>query len=282
MIKLSNPIFLLLLLIPNYQLSLFGSTVGNEMKKLNDNSKVDSLRITILYDNYKSKINSINDWGFSCLIEGTEKTILFDSGAKGDILLANADKLNIDLKKVDLFFLSHNHSDHTGGINSLLSINGKVPAYISISTPNDFLKDDEFKNISRVDKPIEICKGVFSTGEMGNQIKEQSLIIKTVKGLVIVTGCSHQGIIEIIQKAKEIFNENVYLVLGGFHLLQYSDDSMKEILIKFKELGVVNCGATHCTGEKQIQMFKETFKQNYCEMGTGRVVFIYKNGIELK
>jgi 7,8-dihydropterin-6-yl-methyl-4-(beta-D-ribofuranosyl)aminobenzene 5'-phosphate synthase len=72
--------------------------------------------------------------------------------------------------------------------------------------------------LADVHKPIRICEDVYSTGELGTFIKEESLIIKTSKGLVVITGCAHPGIVNIVKRAKEMLKSDVYLVLGGFHL----------------------------------------------------------------
>jgi len=210
-----------------------------------------------------------------------EKTILFDTGTNGDTLLYNIDRLKVDLNKVRLLFLSHIHGDPIGGIRSVVSRNPDISAFVPISFPDDIGIRTGIKTIFRLDQPTEICKDVFSTGEMGRQIKEQSLLLNTKRGLVIITGCSHPGILEIVKKAKEIINKDIYLVLGGFHLLQHSDTAMKEIVNEFKRLGVLKCGATHCTGEKQIQIFKETYGNNYIEMGTGRIMIITDQEVEL-
>ena len=75
------------------------------------------MRLKIVYDNEALK-GYKKDWGFSCLVEG-EKNILFDTGAKADILLENMKKMGIDVKKIDAVVLSHNHRDHTGGLSAL-------------------------------------------------------------------------------------------------------------------------------------------------------------------
>jgi 7,8-dihydropterin-6-yl-methyl-4-(beta-D-ribofuranosyl)aminobenzene 5'-phosphate synthase len=123
-----------------------------------------------------------------------------------------------------------------------------------------------------VDKSVEICRDVYLTGEMGYEIKEQSLIIDTPKGLIIVTGCSHPGIVNILKRAREILDKPIRLVFGGFHLGKKSVAEMEEIIAAFKSLKVEKCGATHCTGDAQIVMFKKAFGQNYVPMGTGRVI----------
>jgi 7,8-dihydropterin-6-yl-methyl-4-(beta-D-ribofuranosyl)aminobenzene 5'-phosphate synthase len=234
------------------------------------------LRLTILYDNYLYKERTSPDWGFSCLLEGTEKTILFDTGTQPRILMHNVDVLNVNLKKVNLVVISHNHDDHTGGLAAVLERNPNVSVYFPISFPPEFGRRVESlkAKAQTVDKPVEICRNVYLTGEMGNEIKEQSLIIDTAKGLIIVTGCSHQGILNILRRAKEILDRPIYLVFGGFHLGNKSDAEMQEIIAGFKELKVQKCGATHCTGNGPIAMFKKAFGEEYVPMGTGKVIEI--------
>ena len=127
-----------------------------------------------------------------------------------------------------------------------------------------------------VDKPVEICKNVFLTGEMGSRVIEQSLVVNTDRGMIVITGCAHPGIVEILKKAKEIIDNDIYLVLGGFHLLEKSEKEIQEIIKKFKKLGVQRVGATHCTGDKAISLFKRAFGDNYVQMGVGKVVRISK------
>ena len=123
-----------------------------------------------------------------------------------------------------------------------------------------------------VKNPVEICKDVYLSGELGDRIKEHSLAINTKKGLVIICGCSHPGIINIIKNFKETLNRDIYLVFGGFHLMNKTKQEMNEIIDQMKKLGVQKCGATHCTGEQQIQMFKKAFGDDYITMGVGRVI----------
>jgi 7,8-dihydropterin-6-yl-methyl-4-(beta-D-ribofuranosyl)aminobenzene 5'-phosphate synthase len=107
---------------------------------------------------------------------------------------------------------------------------------------------------------------------MGEEVKEQSLVIDSPRGLIVVTGCSHPGIVSILRRAKEILDKPIYLVFGGFHLAQKSEAEMREIIAAFKELKVEKCGATHCTGDRSIAMFKKAFGENFVSMGTGRIM----------
>ena len=87
-----------------------------------------------------------------------------------------------------------------------------------------------------------------------------------------MTGCSHPGIVEMLKEIKSKFNKNIYTVFGGFHLLDKSDDEMKKIIADMKALGVVKCGATHCTGVRQTEMIKEAFGTNFIELGVGNII----------
>lgn len=234
------------------------------------------VRFTILYDNYLFKEGTKPDWGFSCLIEGTEKTILFDTGTDPNILMHNVKQMNVDLTKIEQIVISHGHGDHAGGLSGVLRTNPDVTVYLPVSFPSDFVRGVEQYNakVKSVDDPVEICKDVFLTGEMRGQAREQSLIINTQKGLVIVTGCSHQGIVNVLKRAKEIMDRPIYLVFGGFHLGGTPDSTLREIIQSFKRLGVKKCGATHCTGDRAIDMFKEAFGENYMPMGTGKVFVV--------
>ncbi len=232
------------------------------------------IRFTILYDHYLCKEGTKTDWGFSCLIEGTEKTILFDTGTDPRILMHKVKVLNVDLNRVNQIVLSHIHQDHTGGLPAVLERNPNVTVFFPVSFPAEFRRRVENlkAKAQTVDKPLEICKGVFLTGEMGDEIKEQSLVIDSSKGLIVVTGCSHQGIVNILRRAKVILDKPIYLVFGGFHLGQKSEAERQEIISAFKELKVEKCGATHCTGDGPIAMFKNVFGENYVPMGTGRII----------
>lgn len=234
------------------------------------------ITITILYDNYVFGEGLKTDWGFSCIIEGTEKTILFDTGTKSDILFHNINKLKVDPEGVELVAISHNHGDHTGGLFSFLKENNEVIVYLPVSFPDEFFRRVEKVGAKAVavDKPVEIGKDVSLTGEMGGRIKEQSLILNTNRGLVVITGCAHPGIVKIVKKAKEILDKKIYLVFGGFHLLEKSEGEVKEIIDQFKDLGVLKVGATHCTGDRAIELFKEAYGKNFVQMGVGRVIKI--------
>jgi 7,8-dihydropterin-6-yl-methyl-4-(beta-D-ribofuranosyl)aminobenzene 5'-phosphate synthase len=253
---------------------MFYIVFNSNSREQTDKGKKKSVRITILYDNYVSKEGTQADWGFSCLIEGTEKTILFDTGTDPEILMHNVRQLKVGLKKIDAIILSHEHRDHTGGLLRIIKENRNLKVYVLKSFTNDLVKNIENYGIDvvRIKHPVKICSGVYTTGEMGSEIKEQSLILESDSGMVIITGCSHPGIMDILLKTKNIFKEDIYFVFGGFHLLDHSENQLQEIINQFIDLGVKKVGPTHCTGEVAIEMFRNAFGSEFVQMGTGLVI----------
>jgi len=99
-----------------------------------------------------------------------------------------------------------------------------------------------------------------------------SALVATPRGLVVVTGCSHPGIVNILRRAREISGKPLHLVFGGFHLRDKTDAEMRDIIAAFKEMKVESCGATHCTGDKPIAAFREAFGKNFVPLGTGKII----------
>lgn len=230
-------------------------------------------KITILYDNYVFKTGCTSDWGFSCIIDLNGKSLLFDTGTKEKIFFHNVDELGVDLSRVDKVIISHNHGDHTGSLMGFLKKNSNVQVYMPYSTSSDFLekiRNTGAKVLNEKD-PVDMGNGYYLTGEMGKEIGEQSLILDTPKGLVVVTGCSHPGIVDIVKRAKEIGKKDIYLVVGGFHLMRHSESAIKEIIQEFRNLGLQKVSATHCTGDKAIELFKEAYGNDYVAAGVGKV-----------
>ncbi len=234
----------------------------------------DQVNFTVIYDNYSSSGECTGDWGFSCLIEGKEKTVLFDTGTKPEIFRRNLEKLKVDISNIDVIVISHNHGDHTGGLPVILEKETESPLYIPVSVEDNFLKRFEsFRGRTiLVNEPLEICAGIVSTGEMGTGIKEQSLIVDTPKGLVVLTGCSHQGVENIVERAAELSDSPIYMVFGGFHLLNHSSDQVEDIIDTFQANGVQKCGATHCTGANATNIFKEEYGPDFVIIGAGKII----------
>jgi 7,8-dihydropterin-6-yl-methyl-4-(beta-D-ribofuranosyl)aminobenzene 5'-phosphate synthase len=234
------------------------------------------ITITVPYNNVPLNEDLKTAWGISVFVEGLQKSILFDTGGDGSILLSNMEKLKIDPAEIELVVLSHIHGDHVGGLGALLEKNNKVPVYLPSSFPEYFKNKVKSKTgkLLTVKEPHEICDKVWSTGELGTSIREQSLVIDTPAGLIVITGCAHPGIVDIVNFVKNHFKKNIYLVLGGFHLISYSESKTNEIIRELKMLKVKKIAPSHCTGEKAIELFREAWGKNFIELGCGAKIKI--------
>jgi len=255
--------------------------IMNEQAKAVSTPGVKNLTITVTYDNNPYKQGLETEWGFAAFITGTEKTILFDTGG-GRVLLDNMEKLAIKPDRVDVVVLSHIHGDHTGGLSSFLEKNSNVIVYLPVSFPKKF-KDNAGNSgakIIEVKESLQICENVYSTGQLGKLIKEQSLIIRTDKGLVVITGCAHPGIVNIVNTAKTLMRvpasrgpkDDILLVMGGFHLEWATKGRIEKIISAFKQLGVRYVGPCHCSGHKARSLFEKHFGSNYINIGAGKVI----------
>jgi len=117
-----------------------------------------------------------------------------------------------------------------------------------------------------------LAKGIYSSGPLGEAIIEQALIIDTPKGLVVLTGCAHPGILKIVEQAKRSLGKPVYAVLGGFHLAEKSGKEIEAIIAEFKKLGVAYAGPCHCTGEKAIKQFGAEYGGKFITIGAGSII----------
>jgi 7,8-dihydropterin-6-yl-methyl-4-(beta-D-ribofuranosyl)aminobenzene 5'-phosphate synthase len=240
----------------------------------NTSSTIKNLSLTIVYDNNLYKKGLATSWGFACVIKGAEKTILFDTGGSSAVLLNNMQRLGIDPKEIDVVVLSHIHGDHVGGLNGFLQENIEVTVYLLATFPPEFkesLKRAGIKTIE-VNDPVRICKGVYSTGVAGSMIKEQSLMISSNQGMVVITGCAHPGVVHIIQIVKKIMEDKILLVIGGFHLRTMRKAELEEIITNFRKLGVERVGPCHCTGDLARRMFEQEYGKNFLDVGVGRLI----------
>jgi len=233
-------------------------------------------QILILYDNNTFRGDLIPAWGFSCLIILPPYQILFDSGGDPSILIKNMHEMDIDPEKIDTVVLSHGHGDHVGGLSGFLQYQHGVPVYIPKSFPKRFKEEVGIMgaDVEEVGGPVMIHPGVYTTGELGRSLKEQSLVLKTCEGLVIITGCAHPGIVEIVTHVRELFKENVYLLIGGFHLMGKSQKEIREIAKKLDELKVERIAPCHCSGDTARDSFKQYYGDHYITCAAGLVIEI--------
>lgn len=231
------------------------------------------LRLTIVYDNTAADPRFGAAWGFSVLVEAPGGTLLFDTGGDGALLLANLALLDVAPAAITTVVLSHGHDDHTGGLQALLDAGAMPTVYLPASLPAGLRTRLAARTaVVEVSAPQEILPGVFSTGEMSKGIVEQALAIRTAAGTVVLTGCAHPGIVDIVERAAEVVPGPIALVIGGFHLLEASPAAVGEVVAAFRDMGVQQVAPTHCTGDAAIAAFAGEYGDGFVAAGAGRLI----------
>jgi 7,8-dihydropterin-6-yl-methyl-4-(beta-D-ribofuranosyl)aminobenzene 5'-phosphate synthase len=256
------------------------SIIGQDKPDSNDN-----IVLTVLYNNKSMDNSVIADHGFSCLVEIGDRALLSDTGRNADKFMTNVSNLEVDHSKISWIFISHIHGDHMGGLFDILDKCNKPQLYLPFSYPRHRGEplgdqaDRDFDSLLERLKPlvsgiiqkkesVKVGESFFSTGIIDNVSYEQSLIIQTSKGLIIVTGCAHPGIIKIVKRAKGLMEQEVYLVMGGFHLMRSEESRVRSIAQELRKL-TKYIGPCHCTGEQAQGIFKDMFKEDYLDIQAG-------------
>jgi 7,8-dihydropterin-6-yl-methyl-4-(beta-D-ribofuranosyl)aminobenzene 5'-phosphate synthase len=264
-------------------------------------------------------------WGYSAIIRHRGHTILFDSGSNADVLAANASALGIDLRDVDIAILSHDHPDHSAGMDYLFSINPRFVLYapsesnlgsdfdVRVAPPDPTLAalptDQQYWDgrtatwrthmsgrywrgrVQFVEKHQEIAPGVVLVSTVSSNtgtfsayppneamphlegLRELSLVLDTHDGDVILVGCSHSGIENIVRAAGELRRKPIDLVTGGLHLLPYDRATIEALAERLRdEYGVRRIAPAHCTGHLGFQILRDTFGNRYLGGGLGSEV----------
>lgn len=212
------------------------------------------MKITLIYDNTAIRNDLQTDWGFSALVEvENAPTILFDTGANGEILLGNMEKLGIDPSSIDEIFISHAHFDHTGGLSEFRNKTKNAKIYI----PPSF-RGLKGRDVISIHGPTKLHETIFSTGELDGI--EQCLCVQTDRGIVIIAGCSHPSMKTILDTARQF--GTIYGIIGGLH--GFSDYAL------FDDVKLI-C-PTHCT--QHIAELKELYPEIYVKGGAGTVIEI--------
>jgi 7,8-dihydropterin-6-yl-methyl-4-(beta-D-ribofuranosyl)aminobenzene 5'-phosphate synthase len=273
-------------------------------------------RITVLYDAFGKDAAMTRDWGYAALIEINGKRILFDTGNDPAIFAKNVKAKGVDLTKLDFVVLSHRHGDHTSGVSYLLSANPKVRIYApkdglggifgsDIASDKFYRKDETLPpekryyggmppeiiklgtvfsgaNIQLIDKTTELLPGITLIAVVSDvagtkELKELSLAINTPDGLVLIVGCSHPGIENIVAEAAK-FNRHIHFIAGGFHLVAAREPAIEKLATTLHDIYKVDYIAPgHCTGEPAFAALQKTFGDHYLYAGLGTTLDLGAN-----
>ncbi len=271
------------------------------------------MKVVLIVDDKKCESPLINEHGLSIYIETKNRKILFDTGSS-DAFLKNAKTLGINLDKVDIFVLSHSHYDHAGGLTCFDRANKTAKKFISknynvlpYSRKNDGLKfigiDEklDFSDKILCESFQEIDENLFVISpenyekqlsfsncklfkKVGNNFinddfsHEQSLVIRENDNLVLICGCAHMGVMNIINEVKLRFGKFPNFVIGGFHTVkeEYSQREVEELKELSHNLLETNAKffTCHCTGDQAFFVFKDVLKEKIEYFNLGKTLII--------
>ncbi|MFO7792079.1 MAG: MBL fold metallo-hydrolase [Candidatus Saliniplasma sp.] len=221
--------------------------------------------IKILYDSRTLNEGLYPDWGLSIYIENGEEKILFDVGQDKNILTQNMEQLGIDKKDINLIVISHRHWDHFGGLSAFEDQDIKIYVIDSLVDRID-KKFDLVGEIIPVKDRTEITEGVYSTGELGRAVKEQSLLVEGDDGIYVLTGCGHPGVGKIIKEASKV--GKVKGLIGGYH----GFDDLKLIAELYRSKNIPLLVPCHCT--VLAKKIEDRYPESYRKCGAGFTVKI--------
>ncbi len=235
---------------------------------------MNNIKIKVIYDNCRHQDNLQEGWGFSCLIETDHQKILFDTGNEEEAFFSNIEKMNIDLQEITTVLFSHKHADHVAGCKTIL---GKLKDNVQVYVPKGFSleKIPPYLQVETVVDFSQIGENIYSMVLKGGFfLYEQILILQKKEGLVVITGCAHPGIVDILKAAQEKLQRPIHLVLGGFHLFRKSAKVTQKIVEEFKALHVEKVAPCHCSGNKTIEQCQEAYKDRCYKIGTGSILVL--------
>ncbi len=264
--------------------------------------QIHALKVTLLSTMLVGSTTGLGEWGFSALVEADGHRVLLDTGAHPDTVLENARDLKIDLSDISEVILTHNHSDHVGGLMTLrqemMKNNPKALSVVHVargifySRPAPQGEENQMIALKKAyeatggkfiehDAAAEIFPGAWLSGPVPRKYPErnwsntgkvqtpaglvedtipedQSLVLNTPQGLIVVAGCGHAGIVNILTFARDEFsNEPVEAVIGGLHLFPATDAQLDWTADKMKEFKVANLMGAHCTGIEAVYRIRE-------------------------
>ena len=226
------------------------------------------------------------EWGFSAFIQARGINILFDSGHSG-IYKNNAEKMGLDLQKTDFVVLSHRHWDHVDGLlkhdfNDRKKLIGHPRLFEELPEDHAAFFENDF-TIIKSEKPLELAPKVFFLGEIPRKTPfetgqynglpipdDTALAVATSEGTVVVTGCSHSGVCNICECARDVTGKEIAAVVGGFHLLDAEDGALDKTIEYLKNIMVKHLCPMHCVDFPAMARFYKEFR--ITRYGAGNVI----------
>lgn len=272
------------------------------------------MRLTVLVDHQAAVPDVATEWGTSVYVEANGERVLFDTGTTG-LFADNAQELGLSVTEIDLAVLSHAHADHGGGLARFFELNGSAPVWVGAgATPEIFLRLGPLKKPVGLDaevlastrlRPIEsdteVAPGIhlltdipatfpeprgnsiLFRGEAGGLIPEDFrheivMVVAEPDGLVILTGCSHHGVLNMVEAVRTAFpGRNIKALVGGFHfmglpvagLLGEHKSEIRHVAEELRDSGIPRVITMHCTEQRGFDILREVLGDRVEYAGAG-------------
>lgn len=264
-------------------------------------------RIVVLMEDTCGNSACAYEHGLSVYVETEKHKLLVDTGAS-EKFMQNAVTLDVDLTQVDTVILSHGHYDHSGGIVPFLQLNNKAQIYMQKNAGEDYYHGERYIGIAKnilsnsqvhlvdgeyvIDEEMSLFSGIggrrffpksnllLSRKTLSGEIiqddfsHEQCLVI----GDVLISGCAHNGILNILDRYKEMYGKTPSMVISGFHMMKkgdYDEEECEIIKETARELATyknMKCFTGHCTGQVAFDMMKEIMGEQLVQIHSGDVI----------
>lgn len=264
------------------------------------------MKIITLMEDTCGRLDCVYEHGLSVYIETGKHCILVDTGAS-DGFIQNASKLSIDLKKVDTVILSHGHYDHSGGLMAFMALNPNAQIYMQRTASLDYYHADRYIGIDkailnhsqvhlldgdyRLDDELSLFTNItgrkfFARGNLilskmeGNTlypddfVHEQCLVIESEGKKILLSGCAHNGMINILERYEAIYHTTPDYVISGFHMYRKNGYEEEDLEMMKETAKILSTYQTifytgHCTGEKAIGIMKPIMGEKLHTIHTG-------------
>lgn len=264
------------------------------------------MKIIVLMENTSCHPECVAEHGLSIYIETPCHKALLDTGAS-PAFLDNAERLGVDLSQIDTLILSHGHYDHAGGIPAFTKLNPSARIYMQESAVCDYYHGDRYIGIDRqiallpqicmrhgdfqIDEELSVFSQVtgrrfFSQSNFslkkrvnGTDIQddfshEQYLVITQAEKRILLSGCAHNGILNILDHYRRLYGSMPQAVISGFHMMKkdaYTDEEITVIEKTADELNRLNIVyyTGHCTGQAAFALMKPILKEKLVALHGG-------------
>ena len=231
------------------------------------------MKVSLIAEGSTKEQRMARRWGISFLIG---EDVLFDTFGDADVFMHNVRKFGIDLSRVRHVVISHDDWDHIAGLWPLIEMYKNLSVYVGPHFHQDLKNRIRSYGVKLVETPesMIIREGIYTTGELaGNSprgiLHEQSLVIRGKQSLGVITGCAHPCLVDILRSAREIFNQDTGVIVGGFHLKDMDRHEIKSIVESLSAFGVSSVVPLHCTGDFAVEEFRRVYGNNYIRLQEG-------------